>query len=639
MKKYILLLFILICSKYYLIAQISTGGIPLSYRNYNLNLSDDISTITLPELDNKKILNELKGKDDSAMCMGKIIDVKIDLIKDGYKTMLDNENMMYRAKIISKNAKSIHLLFNKFHLSESSEFFVYSPDYSNIVGAFTKNNNKEDEKFAIQPIMGDEIILELVVNKNEINKVKVQINHVSHNFVDIYKSILKSTSSYTDCFLDVYCDNFIQNQVRSVMRWDYYDTKDKLWKFCSCALLNQDVNFDELKYYVLSAEHCGDFADLSTSLFYFNYQERDCNTGNGTLFYSTRGATQLAKSITLDMFLMELIESPPEDYNVHFAGWDRTDHFYLWPWVVGIHHPHGWVKKSSRGDLLDNTDLYKWRVEWDEYPVSGGSSGSPLFEDFYGRVIGQLSWALWDDDCSHPSQTYHYGKLRKAWTGTSSSNRLKDWLDPDDNDEIGIDGRDPCFSNVVISGPNKNLRSAQANYQPRNNVIIQASNELSTSNTVTILSGADFTFRAGNHIRLNPGFRVEIGAALRAEIAPCTNLKYGSTGTKSVALNPNLTLQDIRKEKIESLETESFLIKVYPNPFITNISIDFFVSQKGNYTIKIINTMGETIRVLSDKTFEIGSYSEFYDVSDLPNGIYLLSIYSEDIVRNIKLIK
>ena len=557
MNKIFIILVIFICSFFHLNAQISSGGLPPSYKQNNLKLPEKIPTIILPELDIEKIIEKDKIRNDSALRIGQIIDVNINLIEEGLITEIDDKNAIIRLKIMSKGAKSIELFFDNYFLPPESEFYIYNPDYSNIAGAFTKRNNRVDKKFSTQPIIGDEIILELKLKNDYINEVKMEIDHVSHNYIDIFE--LLGDSKYTDCFIDVHCNSSVnKNNIRSVMRWNYKEG-DGNYR-CSCALINQDCdNPNDLKYYIVTANHCGKNAELSTAKFYFNYQRPDCDSGHGW-YTSTIGATKKAKRSIYDMFLMELDEKPPEDYNVHFAGWDRETWWALCPFVTGIHHPRGLVKKVSEGHLGANTNSYFWRVMWEDAPTDKGSSGSPLFEDWSNRIIGWDSYGL--AGCNLLLTT-KYGKLRKAWTGPSSDKSLISWLDPNDNDKIGIDGRDPCFSNVVLD--DMSLSSARAFYQPQNNVVIQAGNELSTINKVEVLHNADFTFRAGNKITLNPGFKVNAGGVFKAEIADCQQFKYSQF--KSSRISRNIA----KTEKSDVLKTnglidEELQFKILPNP-------------------------------------------------------------------------
>ena len=130
--------------------------------------------------------------------------------------------------------------------------------------------------------------------------------------------------------------------------------------------------------------------------------------------------------------------------------------------TVGIHHPYGDVKKITAGPQPTTTDncisnTYHANTHWLTGPYSqgtteGGSSGSALFSSASSntprRAIGILSGGDAACSSSAPSQPNSghdcYGKLAVAWTGTgtSSSNRLRDWLDPGNTGTQGIDGID-----------------------------------------------------------------------------------------------------------------------------------------------------------------------------------------------------
>ena len=591
--------------------QVSTGTIPPSYKEpASKSSSIAIPAITLPEINVDNLLKEDAQRQDSALRIGKLIDVDIDFLKQSQKETLTNHSTIYLLKITVPGAKSVDLVFDSFYVPEGGELFVYKPDYSEIAGAFTSVNNKATGKFSIGPIAGEEVILEYMDSKFSTETPELHLDYVGHNYIDLERAFLKSTSA-TDCFIDVQCNPFVdKNIIRSVMRWRYYEG-GSTW-FCSCALVNQDVDDpNDLRYYVLTANHCGNDADLSTARFFFNYQKPGCNTGSGTTRYYTTGATKIAKRAIYDMFLMELIEAPPADYNVFFAWWDRQNWWDLFSFVTGIHHPLGWVKKVSEGHLADNTNPDFWRVRWDDAPTDDGSSGSPLFEEWNYRIIGWDSYGLAGCNLLLTTQ---YGKLRGAWTGPSDDKELRHWLDPDDNDKTGIDGRDPCFDNVNIS--NRFDMGSALDYQPDNHVIIQAGNEITTSGTVNILSGADFTFRAGNRVRLNPGFSVATGAAFRTEAGNCLEYKYSSLKNKSMMVSGRFSLNPLTDQNINEN-----LIKIYPNPGNGIFTFEITDLEDIKY-IKIVNLLGDIVYQndnLNSSLYQI-------NLSHVNRGIYLVKI-------------
>lgn len=276
--------------------------------------------------------------------------------------------------------------------------------------------------------------------------------------------------------------------------------------------------------------------------------------------------------------------------------------------------------------MAENTNTNFWRVRWDDAPTAGGSSGSPLFEDWNDRIIGWDSYGL--AGCNLVLTT-HYGKLRKAWTGPSSAKRLRNWLDPNDNDKTGIDGRDPCFNNVIID--DRDLRSAQFYYQPENNVIIQAGNELSTSNSVKILSNADYTFRAGNRIVLNPGFKTASGSFFKAEISNCQQYKYSPIKSSRITNSMNET-EESDVLKTNDLIESDFQIKILPNPNNGKFSLD--VNTDKPFDIIVFNNFGQEIYKNEKIT------SNYYPISlnNTKKGTYIIKIIIDNKIFTKKLI-
>ena len=75
--------------------------------------------------------------------------------------------------------------------------------------------------------------------------------------------------------------------------------------------------------------------------------------------------------------------------------------------------------------------------------------------------------------------------------------------------------------------------------------------------------------------------------------------------------------------------------KSYPNPFKTEITIEYYLPEPGNIAIKIFNMQGKMIRILDDMRKESGSYQAKWDGRDEQGtaanpGIYLYSIETSE---------
>ena len=70
---------------------------------------------------------------------------------------------VWRVGIRSRGAHSLNLLFSKFRLPEGAKLFVYNADQSEILGSYTSRNNSDLNLLPVQPIGGEELIVEYQV--------------------------------------------------------------------------------------------------------------------------------------------------------------------------------------------------------------------------------------------------------------------------------------------------------------------------------------------------------------------------------------------------------------------------------------------------------------------------------------------
>jgi PKD repeat protein len=139
--------------------------------------------------------------------------------------------------------------------------------------------------------------------------------------------------------------------------------------------------------------------------------------------------------------LVQINQAIPSSYGVYFNGWNRTNEPVA-DTGVSIHHPAGDIKKISTYWQMISSAWWNglsshWRVLWatttnGPNTVQGGSSGSPVFDE-EGYIMGDLTGGYASNSCSTPSPAW-YGKIWYSWdqNGSTSTTRLKDWLDPDD---------------------------------------------------------------------------------------------------------------------------------------------------------------------------------------------------------------
>ena len=158
----------------------------------------------------------------------------------------------------------------------------------------------------------------------------------------------------------------------------------------------------------------------------------------------------------VDFALIELDEMPDSSFGVFYSGWDRSG---IAPGGgAGIHQPEASVKtisfssntlatvNSCIGTGGTNTH---WQVIWSAGVTEPGSSGSGFWDAATHLLVGTLSGG--SSSCLNPTGPDCYGKFSVAWAGgDSASNRLSDWLDPQNTGVTSVPGMDPALASIIM---------------------------------------------------------------------------------------------------------------------------------------------------------------------------------------------
>jgi hypothetical protein len=346
-------------------------------------------------------------------------------------------------------------LYKEFFLPKRATLHIYKPDKSQVRGAFTSANNKEDRVFATALLKGESVVLEYYEPLSVKGQGVIHIGTFNHGYRG-YGENNAATGNSGNCMNDVNCSSNAtwQTVKRAVGKWT---RNGNTW--CSGTLMN-NTNQD-CRPLFLTANHCIDAPNpgfdavsnngpFNTEIFYWNFETAVCNLGQqGDDTQTTVGIKTVlanpfasgAASSSSDFALFELDENPKSAYNVYFAGWDASGS--TGTGGAGIHHPAGDVKKISIHSLTPASAVSNryWRINpWDVVSgnrsvTEGGSSGSALFRS-NGRVIGQLfgSFTGINPNCTDPvNDTGDYGKLSYSWTNNGAADsrrRLNVHFDP-----------------------------------------------------------------------------------------------------------------------------------------------------------------------------------------------------------------
>lgn len=400
----------------------------------------DVPVITMPAIDVEGILAEEAGLTKARPYKyGETIATDINSNEHGLWTELKPGKRVWRVGIECNEAFSIDLNFDNVQMAESGKLWIYSEDGEVFQGPFTSKDVLEDGTFGTFPIGYDVIYVEYF-EATESQEGSISIDGVTHGFRDLFTAQRGGGSGA--CNNNVACPEGDpwEDEIRSVAI-----IISGGGGACTGTMMNNTM--EDCTPYFLTANHC--LGSPSSWRFKFDYQAANCNgTGAPTLGGGnfTLGSQLRASSAGSDMALLELNSTPPASHNVYYAGWDKSGNAPSSS--TAIHHPSGDIKKISFD--TDNATAGNfggaqcWHIsDWEDGTTEPGSSGSGLWNQNH-HVIGQLYGG--SANCNFNFDDY-YGRFDVSWDGSNSSNRLRDWLDPNNSGVSTLDGKGGGASN------------------------------------------------------------------------------------------------------------------------------------------------------------------------------------------------
>ncbi|MDP7030408.1 MAG: proprotein convertase P-domain-containing protein [Phycisphaerales bacterium] len=347
----------------------------------------------------------------------------------GIWEVLADGRLNWRLRITSPLAVSMNLGFERWVLPHSAEMTVSTPDGRHSIRPFTSDDNKHHGELWTPPVPGDDLLISIAVHPKERSLVENQVTLTSINvgYRGFYDMIEYNRSG--SCNYDVTCPETVgwEDEIPCVAA---ISTGGSL--FCTGFMVNNIRNDRDPLF--MTADHCGVGAGNAASLVtYWNYENDpavNCpGAGNETapLDQFLTGSDFLASGSASDYTIVRLNNSPQDDWEISYCGWDAGPQAS--EWSVAIHHPNVDAKRWSID--YDPSEIYGYGspgddhiriIDWDLGTTEPGSSGSPLFDQNH-RVIGQLHGGY--AACGNDSEDW-YGRLYTSWNAG-----LSDHLDPD----------------------------------------------------------------------------------------------------------------------------------------------------------------------------------------------------------------
>ena len=418
-------------------AQVSEKGIPESF------LLEQKSALLIPamKLDSVSTLQMLE--EDKKLGIdnryGVVRQCGINIKESGIKTEIRGKGTIWQYRIESHNARSLGLFFKQYHIPPKAKVFIYNSFRTLLRGAFTDRNNNQQNLLPVAEFPDKDLVIEYFEPISPEFSGELVLGAVSQAYINL--QLVAENSNGINCKDG---DDW-QREKHSVCLMTFHDFLNSY--FCTGALVN-NVNEDEIPYF-LTANHCIKSESIANTLVtYFNYENSTCDADDATFSQTLSGARFISGSSYSDFSLLLLSEYPPDEYNPFYAGWDVSG---LNPRSSAcIHHPDGEPKNiaiagNSAFSYPEKIDWFSedlrlisttlpdthWNAIFDYGLPEAGSSGAPLF-DQNKRIVGQLHGGV--------NSVLLFGKLSLSWDhNVAYTEQLVHWLDPSNMRET-LDG-------------------------------------------------------------------------------------------------------------------------------------------------------------------------------------------------------
>jgi PKD repeat protein len=431
--------------------------------------------LNAPDREQLRIEDEIRDNNGEFYRIGVAMFTNITTSNSGLWKQMPNGDRQWQLRVKSPNAEALSFLFEVFRIYDNTTFTVRDMNGVLRHQIFTKESVEDHGRQNAALCYGDDLVLTLHEPSGS-QPSEIYIDRVMYGYRSTGNPNVQKINESDDCEINVNCapvgDSW-QDEKRGVARILVVDGGSQGW--CSGSLVNNVAQ--DCKPLFLTALHCGvtsTTANFTQWRFYFRYESSSCTNPtqtNQVPNYSILGSVKLASSNDgggdsgSDFLLVQLgtlanqattiTTLKSANFNAYWNGWDANN--TVTTGGVGIHHPAGDIKKIStfNGSTVSagwngNGLPSHWRLSWTANSnghgvTEGGSSGSPLFNNSNGRIIGTLTGG--SSYCTALSSPDFYGKMSYHWTsnGSPANEQLKTYLDPASTGTLVLNGSsDPC---------------------------------------------------------------------------------------------------------------------------------------------------------------------------------------------------
>lgn len=409
------------------------------------------------------------------------VEVDLDVVSTGAHSTWTDGTEVWRYRIRSHGAKSLGFFFDQWELPRGAHLYVYSTlDPSHCLGGFGWENNNALGSLPIQPILSDDVVLELQAPKG--SRPRLHLKEVYHGVRTIegllrYQQPQTGSPQSLSCTPEVACYPEYREVARSVMvvvtGTGYLGTgalvNNRSGNGRALVLTASHVIEANYSHGLLSPRELAE--EAKRSVFFFNYQSPLCDASiQPGSTQSIAGATVVGCHPTTDVALLELSSIPPTDYQAYYAGWNAKP--TLDQPHANIHHPYGYSKRInlalsplsyttySGAGLPFGKNQHIKVPRWDLGTTAPGSSGSPLLDPEH-RVNGVLSGG--ESYCDRRSYDF-FASLERVWeSDDAEARKIVAALDPTGSGATTCSGKGSARGEELSPVRLTNMRIAPSN--------------------------------------------------------------------------------------------------------------------------------------------------------------------------------
>ncbi|NDV94319.1 serine protease [Dysgonomonas sp. 521] len=431
--------------------------ISFSAQEKQYNFNQDKSQLSLiVEKENTKMLvvNTVNTKGRGLpLREAKLYTLGIEADTVGVWSVLPTKENVWKLSFNIPDAKGFFIGFDQFYLPEGSCLYVYEKSNLKSAIVYKHDDNPKGGPYSIENLKGDNVVLEYVAPEG-VEKPKLHISDLGYKYLDEQGNPISGfNSAANSCMINVNCpeNNFWKNQKKGVVHFRVKRNPGANAYLCSGTLVNNTS--EDKTPYILTAYHCFEYMSetaISGSEFFFEYETPECEMDTVRPNYKYhKGAIPLVLNPVddgSDGALIKLSEPIPDDWDVYYNGWDRTNDGASVTGGAVIHHPLGDVKKISLYNKPLTSGKWEdeapngthWIIDYLKGATEGGSSGAPLFNQD-GYIVGTLTGG--DNKCSNPTGTDYYGKFWYHWDQYPDEDlHMSKYLDPNNTGVTRLKG-------------------------------------------------------------------------------------------------------------------------------------------------------------------------------------------------------